>query len=442
MNLAVVALLVLQVRAFSCEGSSSRQPPLTPSRARTTKLAAEMSSSPDSLPTLPRIIRSTDGFNNADQKLRPNGEDESTQSSLSSSFSTKLVVHWDVNETILIGDDAGGDTRDDCLNKVIAKSAFVKIPKEQQQLNMRSTDATKGVTPTHWWDGTPIDGTTADLGKPADSAPLPPLYTGWTWPKGCCPYYRTSLKERSSRFTENDGRMYRALYDKLQDQVSFPYAHGDFSDVLSHIIPAAFETMKALWKRDQPVRFVFRTFGSDLEDIADVVTTFAEGRHPAHADFQAKELRLGRENLFRGRWTDDGEDYQLFSNDGKTLLAIGDEAILDFLATKPVCGIQDDYSHWAKNGYQPWSGKPVWVPSDRGTHHVLLDDNIHNLEDDSIASVRRQQSDGTFRTLSGSETQNCQGLFLIRVPTVEPILDEQWFVRAIDEAQSRFAASR
>ncbi len=30
----------------------------------------------------------------------------------------KLVLHFDVNETILVGDDAGGDTFDDCLNKV------------------------------------------------------------------------------------------------------------------------------------------------------------------------------------------------------------------------------------------------------------------------------------------------------------------------------------
>lgn len=30
----------------------------------------------------------------------------------------KLVLHFDINETILIGDEAGGDTVEDCLNKV------------------------------------------------------------------------------------------------------------------------------------------------------------------------------------------------------------------------------------------------------------------------------------------------------------------------------------
>jgi len=35
-----------------------------------------------------------------------------------------LVLHFDINETILLGDDAGGDSRIDSLNKMLAKSAF------------------------------------------------------------------------------------------------------------------------------------------------------------------------------------------------------------------------------------------------------------------------------------------------------------------------------
>ena len=38
----------------------------------------------------------------------------------------KLVLHFDVNETIMVGDPAGGDTFEDCLNKMIAKNAFVR----------------------------------------------------------------------------------------------------------------------------------------------------------------------------------------------------------------------------------------------------------------------------------------------------------------------------
>lgn len=68
----------------------------------------------------------------------------------------------------------------------------------------------------------------------------------------------------------------------------------------------------------------------------------------------------------------------------------------------------------------------------------------HNTEHDSIASVREQTStvggdlEDTFRTLSGREILRHQGLHLIRVPTIEPILNPLWFLGQIDQAQERF----
>jgi hypothetical protein len=65
----------------------------------------------------------------------------------------------------------------------------------------------------------------------------------------------------------------------------------------------------------------------------------------------------------------------------------------------------------------------------------------HNLSYDGIASVRIQEktnSYSTFRTLSGSEILQQHGLHLIRVPTVEPILDDRWFLRQIKFARRRF----
>jgi hypothetical protein len=65
------------------------------------------------------------------------------------------------------------------------------------------------------------------------------------------------------------------------------------------------------------------------------------------------------------------------------------------------------------------------------------------MEHDSIASVRQctlnEQSEAEFRTLSGREILAQQGLHLIRVPTVEPILNRQWFVQEIRKALDRFA---
>jgi hypothetical protein len=66
------------------------------------------------------------------------------------------------------------------------------------------------------------------------------------------------------------------------------------------------------------------------------------------------------------------------------------------------------------------------------------------LEHDSIACVREEievlddsSNDNNrhrrlFRTLSGSEILQEQGIHLIRVPTIEAILNRRWFVEQIE----------
>jgi hypothetical protein len=363
--------------------------------------------------------------------VRSLGKEEPTALAKQKQHQTHLVVHFDINETVLVGDDAGGDTREDSLNKIIAKSAFCKIPAGSSELG-KSMDDSDPIVPTHWWDGSVI----------GETNEAPPLYTGWNWPDGCCPYYRTAFKKRSKIFVEDDhGKPYAPLYHEMERLVAFNHPRdGGLPDILSHLIPALFESIQTLTQRPQPVRFVFRTFGTDLPEIADAVSAFSRGQHPDYPDFCHPNLELPRDLLYRGRWTKDSIYQLLQYDDPTTVVASGDAAIIKFLESKPMCGINDDYEFWAANEWEPWAGKPVWVStSSPQEHHILLDDNIHNIENDSIASVRREQADGTYEFLTGSEIQDMQGLHLIRVPTIEPILNRDWFVEQLDKAQERFA---
>lgn len=61
----------------------------------------------------------------------------------------------------------------------------------------------------------------------------------------------------------------------------------------------------------------------------------------------------------------------------------------------------------------------------------------HNLEHNSIACVREEVKPLGFRTLSGMETLQEQGIHLIRVPTIEPILNRQWFIEQIKSIVTR-----
>lgn len=295
---------------------------------------------------------------------------------------THLVIHFDINETILVEDEAGGDSREDCLNKMLAKSAFVQIPRESaaslEDIALVNED-TSNVVPTHWWDGTLIQ---EEYDK---GLAVPPLYTGWQWPAGCCPYYRTAFKTRSKTFVSHHGTIYKPIYEKIHDKLS-PGCFKSTDCILSHIIPAFFETLIELSPNKQTT-IVLRTFGTDLPDVGAAISEFARGRHPDYPNFFDESLELHWDSFVKGRWSrvndavvDSNNNnfvYQLWNANETHVVASGDEAVLDFLHSRRICGIQDDYSHWDSNDCEPWAGKPVWITADPKYHHVLLDDNMY-----------------------------------------------------------------
>lgn len=406
-----------------------------------------------------------DNNNQHDVPIIPPFVNDPELSSSLKEYGHHLVVHFDINETILVGDQAGGDTREDCLNKMLAKAAFVRMmPSADQNDNGNdsvggvSYEETSAIIPTHWWNDVPIGKEGGDNDDDTSLSAPPPLYIGWEWPAGCCPYYRTALKMKAKMFTELDGAPYRGVLRKIEQGLH----HRDIPELpqLGNMLPAFFYTLQHFSKSKQKKTLVFRTMGTDLPEIARAVTAFAQGKHPDYPDFYDPTLVMSRDSIVKGRWHRNPENgstiYQLFQGgDGscssETMVAAGDQEILDFIHSRTVCGIQDDYEFWNANNYEPWSGKPVWQLPD--VHHVLLDDNIHNLKNDAIASIRRQvdvivdeASSGTttshtFETLTSTEILAEQGRHLIRVPTIAPILHPSWFLEVINMAQESFALS-
>mmetsp|Transcript_34861 Transcript_34861/g.76284 ORF Transcript_34861/g.76284 Transcript_34861/m.76284 type:complete len:434 (+) Transcript_34861:191-1492(+) len=398
---------------------------------------------------------------------------------LQSTTRPHLVLHFDINETILVGDEAGGDTREDCLNKMISKSSFVLMEDDEKEqgggndkeasTSRRALSHTKTLKPSKWWDGTPI--ASSDSDTDSDDLAPPPLYTGWHWPPNACPYYRTSYKKKAKNFTAHDGAPYRPLYNELEKRVAFlpeemkaPDGH-EYPHALHHMLPAFFHTLHELKREGRSFGLVLRTFGSDLPDIADALNVFARGQHPLYPDFKDESLVMHARNMFRGRWrpkegageegNEDMFEYHLlkWSGDDKEdeqVAASGDAELLQIIENCFVAGIQDHYDFWDTHNNAPWAGKPVWTHGCRDSdgeatsmeqtcHHIFFDDNIHNDATDSIAAVRVECNNGAYCSLSGENIIAMQGKHLFRVPTVAPIMDEDWFLHRIREAEDRLA---
>lgn len=325
--------------------------------------------------------------------------------------------------------------------QIIAKSAFVKITEEN-------------VEPTRWWDGTLLSRNEAD---DSNGSP-PPLYIGWEWPSNTCPYYRTSYKQRARRFTIKDqhslghGSIYRPLYEKLKRSMLIPNESHALpnSHPFYRMVPSFFHTLVRLKELGITYTLVFRTFGSDLDDIASALRDFANGKHPQFPDFREPRLKLEECSMFRGRYrrrdnvvsesSKSQEEYDLFDwNNSNVKVASGDDELLTIVENLSVCGIQDDYEYWASNRCSPMAGKPVWIQApeqirDGGHskhHHLFFDDNIHNDAYDSIVAVRSKEESGSWRSLNGHETIEMQRKHVVRVPTVAALLQQDWFLQQI-----------
>ena len=355
---------------------------------------------------------------------------------------SKLVLHFDVNETILIGDEAGGDTVHDCLNKIIAKCAYVRVDDASALTAKLTLKVTQDLEPTLWCDDQPI-GSGNDDGCMKSA---PPLHIGWEWPKDCCPYYRTAFKKRSKSFVKSaDGKVFSSIFEKLTSCMlqyspdhNLPESHPFY-----RMIPSFFFTIIKLNEFNLDYSIVLRTFGTDLSDVALAIDDFANGKHPLFPTFKDDKFCLKKENMFIGRYRrglGEGESiYDLSQWDEKhKIVASGDDEVLEVIENLFVCGIQDDYDFWDEHSNSPSCGKPVWIHppnSEREYHHLFFDDNIHNDPTDSIVAVRTRKSDGhTWVSLTGEETLREHGRYLFRVPTIAVLLQYEWFLNSIAKA--------
>lgn len=130
----------------------------------------------------------------------------------------KLVLHFDVNETIMVGDPAGGDTFEESLNKCICKNAFIK---KRVKVNGDEEDMGRWSEYT-WHDGSSLD---PKLRK-ASSCDIPPLITTFDTGDNECFYKNLPLKDQYAKiFTNHEdspGFIYRDLYNSIEKAMRIP----------------------------------------------------------------------------------------------------------------------------------------------------------------------------------------------------------------------------
>ena len=368
----------------------------------------------------------------------------STTSTSAAAALPHLILHFDVNETILMGDPAGGDTYMDCIHKSLAKCAFCKA---DGPLGKNGATAT---TPTVWHDGTPI----GEL----PSAP-PPLKPEWTFdtPAGVAAFYKQPALKRKHLKTFCDagspGAIYAAERARCRAALGWPHApHPALSmeedgGAVGVLLPAFYQTLDGLRRSGRRFSIVLRTFGTDLPRVAAAINAYAAGEHPDYPE-GAPDLALPPQRMWKGRYDEGSGRFALSPHDeGNGAPSITDEReAVAALSEHGVSGVMDDYKYWASHDNDPACGKPLWLTlGDASTYQLFFDDNIHNDVKDSIVSVRARRdaaAAGGFAPLTGAQICALHGAVLRRVPTILPVLDPGWFLAEVERCEARLAELR
>ena len=176
----------------------------------------------------------------------------------------KLVLHFDVNETIMVGDPASSVDFESSLNHILAKAAFLSEDK------------------TSWHDGSPLDlAKRKDLGL-VDPPPLLTSFDAETGPR--VKSYEANRRNDSwpaAKFSDlgTPGEIYRPIFEELKEKLRWKSETSRVFAPDGHhfLLPAFFHTLAELEKEGRDFSLVIRTFGTDLPEVQKCLQAFAQG---------------------------------------------------------------------------------------------------------------------------------------------------------------------
>lgn len=221
------------------------------------------------------------------------------------------------------------------------------------------------------------------------------------------------------------------------------------------IIPAFFELIFWLESNNFDYSIVFRTFGDDIKEVTEEFNLFCSGKHPHFPhnieSLKKKAIQLEDPNSFGYFHRSEeivslvlGEKVQptdinfKFDNDNVFKLIQGEKNIYSYVkeisSTGKSIALRDFYPYWSWKREIPEAGKVfLFNKTDTDVHQIFFDDNIFIADEHGIVDLRDVESNKHMRPL-----ENFEGLYLKHVTPINSIIDKNFFINAVKNAQKRF----
>ncbi|KAG7235211.1 hypothetical protein INR49_030614 [Caranx melampygus] len=299
----------------------------------------------------------------------------------------KLVLHVDLNNTILVSDAV---TRE---GTVSALDYFLKM---------------------EWLSDSP--------------SLLPPCQDAVSY---YCQYGRTY------NFTSAAGRRFRGVLDEHLGLLRWPEGEDKELSIkaedgrLYHwILPSFFQLLKDLAQEGREFAILFRTFGVDLPRVLKAVhRALNEGVHPLFPDLPDLKLSV---NMTPGKIRCSKRGIVLSRAEERVSTQNGERGLYQYLSSvQGLGGFQDHFDWWVSNTYSIRGGKPLWVdPFDPSVQHIFIDDNIRQNDEDTIVYPK------VFLNPDGDETRiactsELYDVTLVQTDLLRAISDPNYFTQRV-----------
>eukprot|EP01065_Artemidia_motanka_P011848 TRINITY_DN16465_c0_g1_i2.p2 TRINITY_DN16465_c0_g1~~TRINITY_DN16465_c0_g1_i2.p2 ORF type:complete len:357 (+),score=95.69 TRINITY_DN16465_c0_g1_i2:63-1073(+) len=278
-----------------------------------------------------------------------------------------LVLHFDINKTIIMCDPVKGVGCDRMVNSILSECCWGKWEEGGDKLKAAAS----------WkFEAGPT------------SEPQPGLTTYADLLEEILKVDKATRVSLKTSFTDpgNPGEQLRGAYADLYKQlelpesVKLPFVPAAVGPRHCFIVPSFLEMVKRLHADGRDFRVVFRTFGVDLPEVLTEWNAFCNGEHPCHEVPASMKQRAVETPSGTGEWYRDAAATHLalcVNRSGKSLCTMVHgyaecaAALKERLfgeAPTYTLALRDHYGHWRDQDESSEAGKtlPVEDLSDAG----------------------------------------------------------------------------
>lgn len=288
-----------------------------------------------------------------------------------------LILHFDINKTLIATDKAGGRSVEDVLNEALAKTTTSKWTSSQAE-------------PISFEDYI----YTVVVPGPVDDP---------------------SIRKQRRYYLDHFVDYLRVHAHPLYDQVNRDYekALATLEGSKGAVFPSFYRLIDELNRREIPYSIILRSFGHDINEVAYEIGQTYTDMFKHFGKFREGTLHLS------GQQAEDAYDiYRL-------LRLVGHAAV------------HDDWNHWTTHGLDENYGKPFYIDrEDLSTLSIFFDDNVHT--DNTGKNILSARDAKTGKVIPISDL--IESGHVLSVDTVEAILNTDYFLNHTLDAIQRHAA--